>query len=168
MKSPAVATTAGARSDAPAAKPLPRLSLSMQVTPQAGELPVSRAQVRRWARAALERDATLVIRLVGEEEGATLNGQFRQRSGPTNVLTFDYQTEPDVIADIVICMPVVHAEARAGRISVRDHLAHMVIHGVLHAHGFDHVEADEAELMEAREARLLARFGIANPYRAGS
>lgn len=143
----------------------PRLSLQIQVDPAAGALPADRAQIRRWAASALERDAELVLRLVGEAEGRSLNGHYRRRDKPTNVLTFDYQTEPVVQADIVICMPVVRAEAREQRVTVARHFAHLVIHGVLHAHGYDHVAARDADIMEAREAALLARFGIPDPYR---
>ena len=144
----------------------PRLSLQIQHDAAAGPLPVDRPQLRRWAAAALERDAELVLRLVGEAEGRTLNRQFRSKDRPTNVLTFDYRTEPVVQADIVICMPVVRAEARAQRKPLARHLAHLVVHGVLHAHGHDHeASAAAAEAMEARETAILARFGIPDPYR---
>ncbi|MGE0799796.1 MAG: rRNA maturation RNase YbeY [Lautropia sp.] len=145
----------------------PRLSLQIQIGSGAGAVPVDRSQLRRWAAAALERDAALVLRLVGAAEGRTLNRDFRGRDRPTNVLTFDYETAPTVRADIVVCLPVVRDEARAQRKRVRDHLAHLVVHGVLHAHGLDHQDDATATAMEAREAAILRRFGIADPYRCG-
>ncbi len=143
----------------------PRLSLQIQHDPAAGALPVDRARIRRWVGSALERDAALVLRLVGTDEGRSLNGQYRSKDRPTNVLTFDYQQQPSVEADIVICLPVVRSEAREQRKTVADHLAHLVIHGVLHAHGYDHEDDVMAGLMEARETALLARYRIADPYR---
>jgi probable rRNA maturation factor len=81
------------------------------------------------------------------------------------VLTFAYQIEPAAHADIVICLPVIEKEARAAGIALRDHLAHLVIHGVLHAQGYDHVEDADAHRMEARESQILARFAVPDPYR---
>lgn len=127
-------------------------------------LTVDRARLRRWVRSALDRDARLVVRFVDRAEGRSLNRQFRGRDKPTNVLTFDYAQEPVVEADIVICVPVVLAEARKAGVAAVDHLAHLVIHGVLHAQGHDHQNDDEAEAMESREVLLLRRFGIADPY----
>jgi len=146
---------------------MPRLRLQIQVDPDAGQLPVARPQLRRWVQSALSADAHLVLRFVGTEEGKSLNRQFRGRNRPTNVLTFDYG-EPTVTADIVICMPVVRAEAIAQGKTERDHLGHLVVHGVLHAQGHDHQDDREAEHMEAHEAAILRRFGIADPYEGGS
>lgn len=143
---------------------MPRLRLQIQVEPDAGDLPADRAQIRRWVRSAASADAELVLRFVGAAEGKALNRQFRGRNRPTNVLTFDYETEPVVRADIVICMPVVRAEAAAQGKVERDHLGHLVVHGVLHASGLDHQDDEEAGRMEAQETSILARFGIADPY----
>jgi probable rRNA maturation factor len=145
----------------------PRLALSVQHEPGAGDCPADRAQLRRWALAALERDAALTLRLVGAREGRALNAQFRGRDYATNVLTFAYEEQGDgpVQADIVICLPVLVREARAQRKPLREHLAHLVIHGVLHAQGMDHEDEDEARAMETRETALLGRFRIADPYR---
>jgi probable rRNA maturation factor len=140
----------------------PRLTLSIQGAATFPALP-SRATLRRWTRLALERDAVIVLRFVGAAEGRRLNHDFRGRDHATNVLTFDYMEKP-VRADIVICVPVVRAEARAQGKQFRDHLAHLVTHGLLHAQGHDHVSADQAERMEARERKLLARLRIADPY----
>lgn len=141
-----------------------RLSLQIQVDADAGELPADRRRIRRWVAAALAGDAELVLRFVGAAEGRALNRQFRGRDKATNVLTFDYEAEPLVRADIVICLPVVRAEAAEQSKSERDHLAHLVVHGVLHAQGHDHEDDGEARRMEAAESTILARFGIGDPY----
>lgn len=146
---------------------MPRLRLQIQADPDAGELPVGRPQIRRWVQSclsALSADAELVLRFVGAAEGKALNRHFRKRDRPTNVLTFDYAPSPDVRADIVICMPVVRAEAEAQRKRERDHLGHLVVHGVLHACGLDHEDDAQAGRMEACEKAILRRFGIADPY----
>ncbi len=156
--------TRAARTAAP-----PRLSLSIQVAAGAGECPADRAQLRRWARAALSRDAALALRFVGAREGRALNRDYRGKDYATNVLTFAYDDEGTasgpVRADIVVCLPVVAREARAQRKPVREHLAHLVVHGVLHAQGMDHEDAREAAEMEAREVEVLRRFRIDDPYR---
>ena len=154
------------------------LSLAVQFASKAKHLP-DRAQVRRWALAAHAKDsqAVVTIRYVDEKEGRSLNLAFRQKGYATNVLTFVH--EPDVspfapplsersakkyAADIVICAPVIAHEAREQKKPVSTHHGHMVIHGMLHAQGFDHeVEADAAA-MEATEIALLTRFRIKNPY----
>jgi probable rRNA maturation factor len=155
----------------------PPLSLSIQHADGTAALPVDRAQLRRWVRAALEHPAHLTLRFVGRTEGRALNRGFRGRDYATNVLTFPYE-EPaapggrrhgtrarTVRADIVICLPVLAREARLQRKTLRDHLAHLVVHGVLHAQGHDHETAADAQRMESREVALLARFRIADPYR---
>lgn len=141
-----------------------QLSLQIQHDPEAGDLPVDRAQLRRWVSACLQHDAELVLRFVSREESQALNHQYRGKKKPTNVLTFEYANEPIVQADIVICLPVLHDEAREQKKSLRNHLAHLVIHGVLHAHGMDHLDDDEAAEMEALEVKLLRRFRIDDPY----
>ena len=158
-----------------AARPVapPRLSLSVQVAPGAGDCPADRSQLRRWALAALWRDAALALRFVGEREGRALNRDYRGRDYATNVLTFAYddgtsrraRRDDPVRADIVVCLPVLAREARAQRKRLRDHLAHLVVHGVLHAQGMDHEDEREAAAMEAREVEVLHRFRIADPYR---
>ena len=155
--------------------PHPRatLALTIQIGERSPALPVDRPQLRRWAQAALARPAELVLRFVSHAEGRELNRAFRGRDYATNVLTFPYD-DPDeaddapVRADIVICLPVLAREARAQRKTLRDHLAHLVVHGVLHAQGWDHLDDAQAQAMEACERRLLARFRIADPYRDGA
>jgi probable rRNA maturation factor len=139
-----------------------RLRLSIQGDTGFATLP-SRATLRRWAQLALERDAVIVLRFVGATEGRRLNREFRGHDHATNVLTFDYMEEP-VRADIVICVPVVRREAREQAKTFRDHLAHLVVHGLLHAQGHDHVSPAQATRMERRERGLLARLNVADPY----
>jgi probable rRNA maturation factor len=156
-------------------RPAPRLSLAVQQGDDIAGLPVARAQLRRWAAAAINADASITLRFVGHDEGLALNRDYRGRDQPTNVLTFIYDEAPPpgepapagpppVQADIVICMPVLEREARERGISLAHHLGHLVIHGVLHACGHDHEHDDEARAMESLETALLARFRIPDPY----
>ncbi|HSI46799.1 MAG TPA: rRNA maturation RNase YbeY [Ideonella sp.] len=143
----------------------PALSLSLQFADPAhrGELP--RHKVARWIRAALEAPGEITVRIVGEEEGRRLNHEFRQKDYATNVLTFDYEHEPLVMADLILCAPVVEKEARELKLPVADHYAHLLVHGTLHAQGYDHEDDDvEAEAMEARETEILLGLGLHDPY----
>ena len=105
------------------------------------------------------------MRIVDAEEGQALNRDFRQKDYATNVLTFDYSHEPVVVADLILCAPVVETEAAAEKVTIEAHYAHLLVHGTLHAQGFDHEADDEAEVMEARETEVLAGLGYADPYR---
>ena len=142
------------------------LALSIQGQTRFDGLP-ARTTLRRWIVAALERDAELTLRFVGAAEARKLNRDYRGRDYATNVLTFDYAHAPVVRADIVLCVPVVRREAREQRKAFRDHLAHLAVHGVLHAQGHEHDRAVDARKMEAREVGILAGLGIDDPYRAG-
>lgn len=166
-----------AKRGAPAGK-RPSLALAIQLGDELAALPASRAQLRRWAAAAIDADAALTLRFVGQDEGRMLNREYRGRDYATNVLTFAYdlpdgpaaagagfERAPSVQADIVICVPVLEGEARERGIPLAHHLGHLVVHGVLHACGLDHEQEDEAREMEARETALLARFRIPDPYR---
>jgi probable rRNA maturation factor len=150
------------------ARPVLTLSLQFARDPLAREhrAILTRSHVMRCLRAALERDAELTVRIVDEAEGLELNRAYRQQDHATNVLTFDYSHDPVVVADLVLCAPVVEREAREQGIALSDHYAHLLVHGALHAHGYDHMDAGEAELMEARESAILAGLGIADPYAA--
>jgi probable rRNA maturation factor len=139
------------------------LHLSVQGLARFAALP-SRAMLARWVAAALVGDAEVTLRFVGSAEGRRLNREFRSQDHATNVLTFAYAREPVVTADIVLCVPVVRREAREQGKTLRAHLAHLVVHGVLHARGFDHDVARRARAMEAQEVEILAGFGLANPY----
>lgn len=142
----------------------PSLWLDIQVGAGLRHAPIERGRLRRLALAALERDASLTVRFVGEAEGRDLNHRYRGRDRATNVLTFPYDSPGRLEADIVICMPVVRREAREQRKRVEDHLAHLLVHGVLHAQGHEHEDDDEARRMEAMEVAILRRFRIADPY----
>jgi probable rRNA maturation factor len=124
----------------------------------------------QWAQAAWlgDDDSEVTIRLVDADESAGLNGQYRNKTGPTNVLSFPFEAPAGITVplagDLIICVPVVEKEAREQRKSPDQHWAHMVVHGMLHLQGYDHIEDDEAEVMEALEVRLLSRLGFSNPY----
>ena len=145
-----------------------RLALTVQgldaVRGRYAGLPV-RSTLRRWVLRALHEDAEVTLRLVGLAEARRLNRDFRGRDYATNVLTFDYTRAP-VLADIVLCVPVIAREAHQQKKSLRAHLAHLVIHGTLHAQGHDHEHAADARRMETLETALLADLGYADPYRS--
>jgi probable rRNA maturation factor len=142
----------------------PELSLSLQFADPRHKAQLPRHKVARWIRAALELPGEIAVRIVDAEEGRQLNHEFRGKDYATNVLTFDYSHEPVVGADLVICAEVVEREAREMGIALLDHYAHMLVHGTLHAQGYDHEEDEEAECMEARESEILQALGFADPY----
>ena len=124
-----------------------------------------RHSVVRWIRNALAIDAEITVRIVGLEEAQALNRSYRQKDYATNVLTFDYTQEPVVTADLVLCAPVVAREALENNKSLKDHYAHLLVHGALHAQGWDHETSEQdADEMEAYEIAILAAMAIANPY----
>jgi probable rRNA maturation factor len=149
------------------------LAISVQYASTSKHLPV-RAQVRRWALAAHRQGdgaGEVTIRYVDEKEGRVLNRDFRGKDYATNVLTFVHdgppfqsKATPTYSADIVICAPVIAREAREQKKPVAAHHGHMVIHGMLHAQGFDHENDGDAAAMEAIEIAALRRFRIKNPY----
>ncbi|WP_298018816.1 rRNA maturation RNase YbeY [uncultured Castellaniella sp.] len=154
----------------------PDFSLSIQYAVDAPQLP--RWRLRRWVGRALEQalaapdpragqPVALALRLVDAEEGRSLNAAWRQRDYATNVLTFEYGADPSglISGDIVLCLPVLEREAAEQGKPLLHHAAHLTTHGVLHALGYDHIEADEAERMEALETAILAAQGIPDPYR---
>jgi probable rRNA maturation factor len=143
--------------------PRRRLQLTIQGRETFSGLPAP-ATLRRWASLALERDARLALRFVGAREARALNRQFRRRDYATNVLTFDYESAPVVHADVMLCVPVIRREAREQGKTLRAHLAHLVIHGVLHAQNYEHRTRAQARQMEHRERRLLAKLRIPDPY----
>ncbi|MDI1238000.1 MAG: rRNA maturation RNase YbeY [Polaromonas sp.] len=124
-----------------------------------------RHSVARWIRHALDSDAEITVRIVDAEEGQALNRSYRQKDYATNVLTFDYTREPVVTADLVLCAPVVEREAREQGKTLQAHYAHLLVHGALHAQGYDHEtnEGDALE-METLEIMLLDALGFPNPY----
>ncbi len=149
--------------DTPAA---PTLALTVQHEESSPGCQVSRARLRRWIAAALQRDARITLRFVGTREGRALNLAYRHKDYATNVLTFNYDDADTTtnVADIVICLPVVRQEAARQQKPFDHHLAHLVIHGTLHAQGMEHDDEVEAQAMEGLEAALLKRFRIGDPY----
>lgn len=142
-----------------------RFGLSVQFASAAAGLP-GRAQIRRWVAAALEHPAEITVRFVDADEAQALNQDYRQQGYVPNVLTFEYgEIAPSVLGgDVVICAPVVEREARELGVPLLHHYAHMTIHGVLHLQGYDHIVPGDADIMESREAVILKRFRIPNPY----
>ncbi len=148
---------------------LHQLSLSLQFSkleqPALHRAALARHKLARWIRHALECDAEITVRVVGAQEGRTLNRDYRHQDHATNVLTFAYAREP-LSADLVLCGPVVAREARQGHMDLHAHYAHLIVHGVLHAQGWEHeTGAADARAMEARETQILDRLGFADPYR---
>lgn len=153
----------------------PDFSLSIQYATDAPELP--RWRLRRWVGRALAaalaapdsragQPVALTLRLVDADEGRSLNAAWRQRDYATNVLTFEYGADTSglISGDIVLCVPVLHQEATEQGKPLQQHAAHLVTHGVLHALGYDHIDPDEAEQMEALETAILAAQGYPDPY----
>jgi probable rRNA maturation factor len=128
-------------------------------------------QFQLWLETALldvGKDVEIVIRIVDEVESAFLNEQYRKKKGPTNILSFPFEAvevmDSDLLGDLVICAPVVEKEAIAQHKNILHHWAHMVIHGVLHLLGDDHIDAGDAARMEAKEIEILKKLNITNPY----
>ena len=146
--------------------PAPPLQLSLQMPDGRHRAQLARHRVARWVRAALELPGEISVRIVDEDEGRRLNREFRGKDYATNVLTFDYAHEPVVTADLVLCAPVVEREAQEAGLPLEAHYAHLLVHGTLHAQGYDHETEAEARVMEGRESALLPQLGFANPWGA--
>jgi probable rRNA maturation factor len=141
------------------------LTLSLQQPDGRHRQVLARRKVARWIRVAIDAPAEITVRIVDEAEGQALNRDFRAKAHATNVLTFDYAQGPVVVADLVVCAPVVAREAHEQGITLEAHYAHLLIHGALHAQGWDHRRAADARVMEARESELLMALGFTDPYR---
>lgn len=151
-------------------KQLMSIDIELQIASHAKTLPHP-AQIREWVSLVLYHRVTtaeLTIRIVDEPEMAELNWQYRTKEGPTNVLSFSYESLPIsaryLLGDIVICASVVAEEAEKYNKPLLSHWAHMVIHGVLHLLGFDHDVSEKAVEMESIETELLIKLGFPSPY----
>lgn len=142
---------------------MPILNLAVQYASTLTGLP-SRTKFRQWAKAAIRVDTEVTIRIVDEAESRELNNTYRGKDYATNVLTFPLTDDPHLMGDIVICAPVVAAEALAQNKPLEAHYAHLTVHGILHLHGYDHEIEAQAELMESLETAIVSKLGYANPY----
>jgi probable rRNA maturation factor len=147
-----------------------KLNLSVQYPDPRLQAQLTRPLIRRWVQAALLAPAELTIRFVDAGEGRGLNRDYRGKDYATNVLTFAYDDDgaaDDGVtrADIVLCGEVLEREAQEQDKTLLAHGAHLIVHGVLHAQGYDHEDEDEAQEMEALETEILAGLGFADPYR---
>ena len=149
----------------------PAIALDIQIAIDSNTLP-TQAQFETWVRLALGNtmpEAELTIRLVNKHESQSLNHTYRGKDKPTNVLSFPFESPPEVelplLGDLVICVPVVESEAYEQNKSLEAHWAHMVVHGCLHLLGYDHIVDSEAEEMESLETQLIESLGFPNPYK---
>lgn len=150
-----------------------KLTVNIQLACLETYIPTSR-QFRSWLKAALNvqakkiQRAEITVRIVDENESAKLNKMYRHKIGPTNILSFSYNPPPEMqielLGDLVICAPIVLKEAAAQHKSVEAHWTHLIIHGCLHLLGYDHVQTQEADVMEALEIQILQKMGLDNPY----
>src|SRR5471030_1102668 len=167
------------RKSLPSSKPQPskmsvknKLTLSVQYPDARLQASITRPKIRRWVQAALFAPAELTIRFVDAEEGRSLNRDYREKDYATNVLTFAYNEGEEELADdeptradIILCTDVLEKEAAEQQKSVEEHTAHLIVHGVLHAQGYDHMDDEEATEMESLETGILAKLGISDPYK---
>jgi probable rRNA maturation factor len=144
--------------------------IELQVVSETPDQP-QKQQIQRWVDAALhdyQDDSEIVVRIVDEDESAHLNRQYRHKDGPTNILSFPAdlpdELDLDLLGDLVICAPVVIKEALIQQKTSEDHWAHIIVHGVLHLLGYDHIDDQDAEIMEQMEIRILQQLNISNPY----
>ena len=127
----------------------------------------SASLIKKWVKGVVNINGLLTLRFVNAAEGKKLNASFRNKDYATNVLTFPYEhSKNTVAADIIFCLPVIQEEAKEQKKLLKAHLAHLIVHGCLHAQGLDHQKKKEAEKMEAQEVLILQKMGFANPYLA--
>ena len=150
---------------------LPDLTLSLQFgklkSADKHRAALPRHRVTKWIRHALQTNGEITVRIVDAEEGQTLNREYRKKDYATNVLTFDYTQEPVVTADLVLCAPVVAQEAKEQKKTLQAHYAHLIVHGTLHAQGWDHELEEDAQVMELRETEIMARSMVGSTPGAG-
>jgi len=148
--------------------------LEVQIATGCGDVP-SEQQFQCWMDTVLSdasQDSEIVIRLVDYAESAELNQQFRNKIGPTNILSFPFEppaeVESNLLGDLVICAPLIAEEALQQHKPIDHHWAHITVHGILHLLGYDHIAEQDAEEMEALEVRILTALHIPDPYQEAS
>ena len=146
-----------------------KLTIDIQYASPAIETAVSKAAsatlIKKWVKTTTAYDGLLTLRFVNNAEGQKLNFAFRKKDYATNVLTFPYELSKNTLAaDIIFCLPVIQKEAKEQNKSLKAHLAHLIVHGCLHAQAYDHEIKKDAEKMEALEVKLLHQLGFTNPY----
>ena len=147
----------------------PKLIIDLQYASPAIESAISKVAsstvIRKWVKNATSLGGLVTLRFVNAAEGKKLNLAFRQKDYATNVLTFAYELSKNTLAtDIIFCLPVLIKEAKEQNKSLKAHLAHLVVHGCLHAQGYDHEVNREAKKMETLEIQILEKLGFTNPY----
>ncbi|MBU3641610.1 rRNA maturation RNase YbeY [Polynucleobacter sp. Fuers-14] len=147
----------------------PKLTIDLQYASLAIESAINKtassALIKKWVKSTTALSGLITLRFVNTAEGKKLNLAFRQKDYATNVLTFPYELSKDaVVADIIFCLPVLQKEAKEQSKSLKAHLAHLIVHGCLHAQGHDHEVSRDAKKMEALEIQILQKLGFANPY----
>lgn len=153
------------------AKTPPKLALEIQFATSAMAQKwqdlITKRKVGNWIKKALQENATITVRFVGQSESKKLNANYRNKDYATNILTFPYELQNGIdhlSADLVICLPVLEKEAKQQKKTFEQHLIHLIVHGTLHAQGFDHEDEVEAEAMEQLEISMLKKLKQANPY----
>ena len=153
------------------AKTPPKLALEIQFATSAMAQKwqdlITKRKVGNWIKKALQENATITVRFVGQSESKKLNANYRNKDYATNILTFPYELQNGIdhlSADLVICLPVLEKEAKQQKKTFEQHLIHLIVHGTLHAQGFDHEDEVEAEAMEQLEIAILKKLKQANPY----
>ena len=153
------------------AKTPPKLALEIQFATSAMAQKwqdlITKRKVGNWIKKALQENATITVRFVGQAESKKLNANYRKKDYATNILTFPYELQNGIdhlSADLVICLPVLEKEAKQQKKTFEQHLIHLIVHGTLHAQGFDHEDEVEAEAMEQLEISILKKLKQANPY----
>lgn len=147
----------------------PKLKIDLQYASNAIESTLSKiaspALIKKWVKSATPLGGLMTLRFVNATEGKKLNLAYRRKDYATNVLTFPYElSKNELVADIIFCLPVLQKEAKEQNKLLKAHLAHLIVHGCLHAQGYDHEAAKDAKKMEALEIQTLQKMGFTNPY----
>ena len=147
----------------------PKLKIDLQYASPAIESTLSKiaspALIKKWVKSATPLGGLMTLRFVNATEGKKLNLAFREKDYATNVLTFPYElSKEELVADIIFCLPILQKEAKEQDKLLKAHLAHLILHGCLHAQGYDHETSKDAKKMETLEIQILQKMGFANPY----